>query len=82
MNLVLTVDETAEILRVSRDTVYSMCAAGDLDHRRCGRRIIVPRRAVLEFLGLEEGAAPADEAGAGDVIAVGAAERGRHVQAT
>lgn len=49
--LVLTVPEVAELLRVSTDAVYDLCSSGELDHRRVGRRIIIPRRAVLEFLG-------------------------------
>ena len=53
--LVYTVPEVAALLRCSTDSVYAMCNDGTLDHRRIGRRkIIVPRRAVLAFLGEED----------------------------
>lgn len=59
--LVLTVPEVAETLRVSDDAVYRLCQDGDLDARRVGRRWIIPRRAVLAFLGEEDG--PGEETG-------------------
>ena len=49
---VLTADEVAALLRVSRNTVYDMFDAGDLPGgRRLGRLIRFSRTAVLEWLG-------------------------------
>jgi excisionase family DNA binding protein len=41
-----TVDEAAEILRVSRDTAYEAAKTGDLPVVRIGRRLVVPRVAL------------------------------------
>lgn len=52
--LVLTVDEVAKVLRVSRQTAYEAVRRGELPTLRMGRRILVPRAALLKLLGLEE----------------------------
>lgn len=52
---VMTVDEVAKLLRVSRNAAYEAVARKEIPSVRIGRRILVPR-AALERL-LEGGAA-------------------------
>ena len=47
---VLTADEVAEILRVDRKTVYDAAGRGALPHRRVGKRLVVSRAALLDWL--------------------------------
>jgi excisionase family DNA binding protein len=58
-SLVLTVDEAAQILRVSRAFAYELLNRGELPCLRLGRRILVPRRALERFI--EERPAAAGE---------------------
>jgi excisionase family DNA binding protein len=46
----LTVAEVAEVMRVSRMTVYRLVHAGDLASVRVGRSFRVPERAVHDYL--------------------------------
>lgn len=46
----LTVDETAEMPRINRDTAYNMIHAGTIPAVRLGRRIFVPRDPLLKWL--------------------------------
>lgn len=48
----LTVDETADELRISRDLVYRLCKTGEIPHRRFGRRVLIPRVVVDELTGV------------------------------
>ena len=50
---VLTVPEVAEVLRISRNRAYDLVREGRLRSVRVGRRVLVPRWAVLELLGGE-----------------------------
>lgn len=47
---VLTVDETAKILRINRTTAYEMVRQKQIPSIKLGRRIIVPRDALLKWL--------------------------------
>jgi len=47
---VLTVKETAELLRVSLPTVYSQLRSGELPSVRIGVQLRVPRAALLRFI--------------------------------
>lgn len=47
----LTVAEVAEIMRVSKMTVYRLVHAGDLPAVRVGRSFRVHEKAVNEYLG-------------------------------
>ena len=49
-SLVLTVDEAAQLLRVSRVFAYELLNRGELPCIRLGRRILVPRRALERFV--------------------------------
>lgn len=48
--LLLTVGETARLLRLSRAFTYDLAARGDLPVVRFGRRILVPRDALESHL--------------------------------
>jgi excisionase family DNA binding protein len=53
--LVLTVEETAELLRLSRGATYEGVRSGDIPAVRVGRRWLVPRARLLELLGATNG---------------------------
>lgn len=46
----LTIDEVAILLRVSRDVVYRLANDGDLVGRKIGRAWRFPRQAVEEYV--------------------------------
>lgn len=72
--LVLTVDEAAAVLRISRGSAYEAVRAGELPHVRFGRTIRVPRHALLSQLGV----APSNEReGASGPGLVGESENGQ-----
>ncbi|MFC5748342.1 helix-turn-helix domain-containing protein [Actinomadura rugatobispora] len=48
--LVLTVDEAAERLRVSRWTLYNLIRSNQLRTIKIGRRRLVPANALAEYL--------------------------------
>jgi excisionase family DNA binding protein len=48
--LVLTVTEVGQLLAVSRAFAYELVARGELPVIRLGRRIVVPKAALMEFL--------------------------------
>lgn len=48
--LVLTVAEAARLLRVGRSTAYEMANRGDIPVVKLGRRLLVPREALLKML--------------------------------
>jgi excisionase family DNA binding protein len=47
--LLLTVEEAAEVLRLGRTTVYNLIRAGDLDSVRIGRLRRVPLEELRRF---------------------------------
>ncbi len=58
--LLLTADETAELLRTSRTAVYAMAARGQLAGvRRLGRRLLVRSDQLLDWL--DQKCAPSPE---------------------
>lgn len=60
---VLTVQEAAEVLRVSRDVAYEAVRRGEIPSVRIGRRIVVPTAALKRLLGMETTEAPPKEGG-------------------
>ena len=49
--LVFTIEETAEILGISRGTAYLLANTGGIPAIRIGqRRLVVPRKALEDFL--------------------------------
>ncbi len=53
--LVISVPEAAELLGISRGLAYELARVGQLPSLRLGRRLVVPRAALLTWL---ERAAP------------------------
>jgi excisionase family DNA binding protein len=49
-SLVLTVGETARLLRLSKTTVYDQIRQGTIPNIRMGKRILVPRAALMRKL--------------------------------
>ena len=49
-SLVLTPIETAKLLRIGRGTVYEQIRCGAIPSIRMGRKILVPRAALLKML--------------------------------
>lgn len=45
----MSVSAVAQILGVSNEMVYKLCAQGDLGHKRIGRRIIVTPHQLAEY---------------------------------
>ena len=54
-SLLLTVTETARLLRISRNLAYELVARGELPAVRLGRVIRVPRFALESWLAREAG---------------------------
>ena len=54
--LVWSVEEAGRRLGISRAHAYELVARGELPHLRLGRRVVVPKRALEEFLATAEGA--------------------------
>jgi excisionase family DNA binding protein len=50
--LALTVGEAGALLGISRALAYELVARGELPSLRLGRRLVVPKVALLEMLGL------------------------------
>lgn len=60
---VMTANEVAAFLGLSRNSVYEAAGCGEIPCRRVGRRLIFSRRAIVSWLGHERGAS-ADNAAA------------------
>lgn len=56
--LLLTVEETAALLNVSRNTIYSLIREGTIPHVRLGRSIRVPRFGLERWVADQAGIAP------------------------
>lgn len=48
--MTLTVEEVSKLLRVGRNTAYRLIQEGSIRCIRCGRKIIIPKDALEEFL--------------------------------
>ena len=48
--LVLSVPELASVLDIGVNTAYKLVSSGQIRARRIGRRIRIPRSALLEYL--------------------------------
>lgn len=53
--LVLTVAEAAKLLCISRNLTYELVAQGRIPHVRLGRRILLPRVGLEEWIAREAG---------------------------
>jgi excisionase family DNA binding protein len=65
--LTYTVEEAAKAIGVSRGLAYELVRRGDLRTVHVGRRVVIPRDAVRDFLGLrQEQPSPPSGAAAGE----------------
>jgi len=48
--LTLTIEETAALLGIGRNLCYSRVKTGEIPVIKVGRRLLVPRRALLKLL--------------------------------
>jgi excisionase family DNA binding protein len=48
--LLLSVNAAAKVLGVSRTSLYQMMTAGEIEHVRIGRRVLVARSALVQFI--------------------------------
>ena len=55
----LSVEDTAAVLGLSRNTVYSAIRSGEIPCVRVGRRFLVPTALLAEMLGLVSDRSPA-----------------------
>jgi excisionase family DNA binding protein len=72
---VLTVEEAAQILRISRQSAYQAARSGELPTIRIGRRMLVPVARLDELLGqhLTTSESPAGQPGSRDSSGVSVA---------
>ena len=49
----MTVSELASVLRIGRNSAYDLVSSGEVRSCRIGRRIRIPRAAVVAYLGLD-----------------------------
>ena len=47
---ILTVEQTAKLLGISRGLAFAAVRGGEIPHVRIGRRILVPRDALLRLV--------------------------------
>ncbi|MBS3939892.1 MAG: helix-turn-helix domain-containing protein [Actinobacteria bacterium] len=57
--VLMAIEQTAQLLGISRSAAYRAAAAGQIPTVRIGRRLLVPTARLLEMLGLEPPADPA-----------------------
>jgi excisionase family DNA binding protein len=70
----VTVEEAAQVLGISRSSAYECVRRGELRALRLGRRLVVPRAALLDLLEPNECSAPelTEPEDRGDINAHGA----------
>lgn len=47
---ILSVNECAKYLKISRGSAYLGCLTGEIPHIKIGRRILIPKRAIEKML--------------------------------
>lgn len=52
--LLVTVEETARLFNIDRSTVYDMLRRGDLPSVKIGRRRLISRQALINFISRSE----------------------------
>lgn len=48
--LTLTVDEAGQLLRIGRNSMYHLVKDGQIQSIKIGRKILIPRNALINFL--------------------------------
>ena len=59
--LLLSVREAAQLLGVGKGLVYNLCAEGVLPHLRLGRKLLLPRAGLVEWVKRTASLEPADD---------------------
>ncbi len=54
-SVLLTVQEARKLLRVSRNSCYELIRQGRIPHIRLGRRILIPRHGLEQWIAQEAG---------------------------
>lgn len=54
-SVMLTVEEAAQLLRISRNLAYELVAQGELPHLRLGKRIVIPRDGLMSWIERQSG---------------------------
>lgn len=47
---ILTVKEVAEILRIGKNMVYQMLQTNTICSRRVGRKFLIPKKCVIDYI--------------------------------
>jgi excisionase family DNA binding protein len=45
-----TIAEAAEVIKLSRTTIYALMESGELPYTKIGKRRLIPRRALSELM--------------------------------
>ena len=59
--LAYSIDEAAEALSLSRSAVKLLLNTGEIKSRKVGRRVLIPRHALDDFLSCADSAAPSPD---------------------
>ncbi len=54
-SLLISVRELADLLGLSKNTVYAAAGRGEIPCRRVGRRILFSRAAIMRWLEMQDG---------------------------
>ena len=46
----MNVAQLAEALNIGRNSAYSLMQSGEIAHRKIGRKYLIPKRCVLDYL--------------------------------
>ena len=47
---VMSVAQLAEALNIGRNSAYALMRSGEIAHRKIGRKYLIPKRCVLDYL--------------------------------
>ncbi|MEY8313411.1 helix-turn-helix domain-containing protein [Oscillospiraceae bacterium 42-9] len=56
---VVSVDDLQTMLHIGRNAAYGLLKSGSISTVRVGKKYIIPKASVIDFLGLNKGAKPA-----------------------
>lgn len=59
--LLISVEEAAQLLSIGRNTAYELIRQGRLPHIRLGRRVLVPRFGLEQWIAQEAGLSTSPE---------------------
>ncbi|MCD7771670.1 MAG: helix-turn-helix domain-containing protein [Oscillospiraceae bacterium] len=46
----MTVEEVCEVLKLGKNKVYELLQKGEISSRRVGRKFLIPKKSVIDFL--------------------------------